>query len=429
MKTKTLYLFVLLTVSNAASAFTLGPLEITLTSGPNVNIAFTNQFRGLLNSISDVIQNNTIVKFIKYALNYGSTSEQIQLVPGKNNVITPPSGWSDSNTPPSTATLRRMYGMFNNQYYETLAALCQAVITKNYPNGKFEYVSGPRCYGRTTGQTSPIVDYWYDEGTLVCPTGYTQSGQTCNLTNSSVVKWPSDGKPTFIQGADGQIKLHPRDPDLPSASGAGGSFAGGGASGSWRVPATDDYSNPVQVDHTATPDGGMDVSRKLETVKPETGKPTVYEEIIHYNDQGAITNHYNNEYPNTTITDINGGGVTPTPPTTSPTIEFPTVTVSGNGGNISSFNRGNTPTASQSLTDFKNYLQNQPIIKPLREATFTPSGQTCPMQLSVTMSPFGYPMNVSTDIMCQVAETMRPIIQAVTTFGWSWLALTVILGA
>lgn len=428
MNAKPWIIVLFLAISFNASAFTLGPLEITLTSGPNVNISFTNQFRGLLNSISGVIQNNTVVKFIKYALNYGSTSENIQIVPGKNNAIIPPAGWTDANTPPSTTNQVTKYkSNYSATTYNTREEACQAIITNNssFPGYTFAGLQyGTVCILKdSTGY--PNTNF-YTSVVIACPDGYTVSGSSCSLTNAAIVKWPSDGKPTFYQGTDGQIKLHPRDPDLPSATGAGGSFAGGGASGSWRVPATDAYSNPVQVDHTVTPDGGMDISRKLETVKPETGKPTVYEEIDHFNDQGAITNHYNNEYPNTTITTINNSGGTPS---TTQTIQFPTITVSGNGGNVSSFNRGNTPTASQSLTDFKNYLRNHPIIKPLREATWSPSGQSCPMTLAVSMSPFGYPMNLSTDIMCQITEIMRPVISTVTTFAWSWLALTVILGA
>lgn len=53
---------------------------------------------------------------------------------------------------------------------------------------------------------------------LTCQSGYTLSGSTCNLTNASLVKYPSDGIPTYISDGAGHFIPDPRDPDIPSSS-------------------------------------------------------------------------------------------------------------------------------------------------------------------------------------------------------------------
>lgn len=309
--TKTLIFILTLAFTGSASAITfqqlpgntaapfnatrIGP-STTYTTPPEVKPVFTTTplaetaiqslaaFRGAFNPIN--IAGTVGQVIVVNAIQDGINSLRAQI--GVNNKNYPaPQGWTNSLTPPSTAVLSAKWSGAAGDVYDSPQSAC---ASRNV-NSIAVFVS------------STVYDCQYNGGSIAattlssaCPAGYTQSGSSCNLTSPTLVKWPSDGQPTYYQTPFG-FALHPNDPDTSNQPTFPTSRTG-----------TDQYGNPASEQITPNNIGGVDIVRREESVNPANGQPITHEIKITTNDFGVVTNVYETSY-NSTLSNVSSSSV------------------------------------------------------------------------------------------------------------------------
>ncbi|MDD2768065.1 MAG: hypothetical protein PHT19_04995, partial [Methylococcus sp.] len=107
--------------------------------------------------------------------------------------------------------------------------------------------------------------------------------------NGAKAQWPSDGKPTIRCGRSGCVAAD-RDPDT-------------GTHQETRT-GTDAHSNSVRETIKGTADGGADYVRDSESVDAK-GNPSVDRDIVHTDANGNVVSSTTNNFPNTTINNVN----------------------------------------------------------------------------------------------------------------------------
>ncbi len=168
------------------------------------------------------------------------------------NTIFPgyPAGWPDSEHPPTNSVAPT--NMYEGSYYcvgqayvfptADAAAACEAhgaQAAGSRVGCGWAAGAGGFQYGWTGGGSCVGGGTWVYGPQPVCPRGYTLSGSVCNLTDPSLVQWPSDGVPTYRPSSSGTtFEAHPRDPDAAPNAGADG----------FRLITLDPFGNPIQED-------------------------------------------------------------------------------------------------------------------------------------------------------------------------------------
>ena len=109
-------------------------------------------------------------------------------------------------------------------------------------------------------------------------------------------------------------------------------------------------------------------------------------------------------------------------------VQTPAVTVSGDGGQVAAFNK-TAPTIEASMGRIKDHFNSLPLISQLRAINPAPAGMQCPLNLDVSMSPFGHSWQLHTDVMCVLFEQMKPVLDGVTKFMFSVSAIMILFMA
>ncbi|MBS4052457.1 MAG: hypothetical protein KGZ69_14835 [Methylomonas sp.] len=208
---------------------------------------------------------------------------------GVNNTSFPaPDGWSNSMSPPTTAVLAQKWSGAAGNVYDSPQAAC---LSRN-ASAVAVFVSSSVYDCQVNGSSVAATSL-----SSSCPSGYTQSGGACNLTNPGLVKWPSDGQPTYYQTPAGTFALHPNDPDTASQPVFPNSRSG-----------TDQFGNPVNETMTPNAIGGVDIVRREESVNSQTGQPITHETKIITNDLGVVTNVFSTDF-NSTLNNVSSSSI------------------------------------------------------------------------------------------------------------------------
>lgn len=153
-----------------------------------------------------------------------STSNQLTVKLNPKDPLPTPAGWnapasgSIFPTPPSTTA-----GIYGPPYmtvkgsFSTQSAACAAFddATHKYTSGGYLNTTQMTCvmtYTPTGATTTPSGTI---NLTLGCPSGYTLSGSTCNLTTSANVKKPADNNCQITRSGNA-YSVDPQDPDCAS---------------------------------------------------------------------------------------------------------------------------------------------------------------------------------------------------------------------
>ena len=426
------FLVFLLTVGTASAVIIdqakFGPLVISKIGGQIVQATFTNAFRGsLLPIVGGALIINDIVKILR---NTDLAAKAYQLIPGKDNTPPIPQGWTDINTrPPTTGAQIEYYqntpeGIKTGFTIQSMASAYCAAYGQTFANinqnGHFSCSAAPSYY---------IVP----ATRLACPAGYSLSGSTCNLTDASLVKWPPDGIPTVVTDPGGTFKNHPSDPDVSTEPGIDSSTL--------SRSGTDSNNNPIQESYKATSDGGVDHERRLQT-KNAAGNDVVEYEKIHYDSYGRVTSQSTGSQPGT-LDNQNPSQPLPTaPPGSSPSnpvytqpgnvnvnVQIPQITVSGDGGIIPPFDRGDTPDTETITRRLSQKFHSKTIVTQLKNFAPQSSTPVCPLVISLSISPFGQSWNLQTDVMCRVWEAITPVLDITTKVAFTWAAVVILFMA
>lgn len=165
-----------------------------------------------------------------------STSGKLTVQLNPKNPLPTPEGWtapvppSTTPTPPSTASADGRW-TFDGQFFSDPESAAQAFVTAHYsqwtyqsysitniPNGRVVNAVVTCCGGGTSQNLTSIV---FED--LSCPSGYTKSGTSCNLTNPTIVPEPSNNNCQIIRTGNA-YSTNSNDPDcatnLPTMSGS-----------------------------------------------------------------------------------------------------------------------------------------------------------------------------------------------------------------
>lgn len=428
----------LLTVGTATAVIIdqakFGPLVISKIGGQIVQATFTNAFRGsLLPVVGGILLINDIVKIVR---NTDLAAKAYNLIPGKDNTPPIPQGWTDpGNIPPSTTNPTQGYrSNYSTTVYPTREQACQSIIANNPAYDGWTYAGlqyGYVCILKD--KTGYPNTNFYTSVSTTCPTGYTLNGSTCTLTNPSVVQWPADGTPTIVTDPGGTFKNHPSDPDVSTEPGIDSSTL--------SRSGTDSNNNPVQESYTATPDGGVDHERRLQT-KNAAGNDVVEYETIHYDSYGRVTSHATGSQPGTLDTQNPSQPLPTAPPGSGPSnpiytqpgnvnvnVNIPQITVSGDGGIIPQFDRGDTPDTETITRRLSAKFHSQTIVTQLKNFAPQSSTPVCPLVISLSISPFGQSWNLQTDVMCRVWDAITPVLDITTRVAFTWAAVVILFMA
>ena len=412
---------VFLFFATPSQAITLNPKNIgafmygLLGAGTNTPAAQSlSGFRSAFSpfSIGMTLGAYAILRATDYALN------KYNFLPGQNNPNVPvPAGWTDANTPPTTAYKSVLWRGPNNGIFENNpVGACQsmaAYLGYTYMSVNVSVppntVSGTCVMKTGSGSTyNNTIAYFQGE----CPLGYTAvgTGWTCTTPNPSPY-WPSDGSPTLIQDSNHAWINHPRDPDI--ASDISGS--------SYTRTGTDQWGNPIRETFRNNPNGGMTYVRDSQTTGSNAA-PSIYRDRLEFDSSGNLVDTSTGEFPNVYI-DANPEERTP-----------------GQEGNSSNPDAGGgttTPPPVETQGDCDKHPdaigcskygtpQNQ---SPLQEkditGTFNPTplqgSNSCPAPLSASF--LGVPLTISYDFICQFAIGIKSIVLVISTLIGMYIVL------
>lgn len=121
----------------------------------------------------------------------------------------------------------------------------------------------------------------------ICPIGYALSGANCNLSNSSIVPYPSDGKPAMTVKPDGTgFALDPRDPDNAPMSTVPTQITSTGVNN----------GAPFRTTISPQTGGGLDVTTELQTQNAD-GSTSVYKQTARTDATGKVIDSVAANYP------------------------------------------------------------------------------------------------------------------------------------
>lgn len=242
-------------------------------------------------------------------------------------LTTPIPGWSDSNTPPPiTAPLAgtstypakilyevSMWQALAGQKFDSISSACSAASAFSglaltpAADGSAKCCESGQCVllSKSTGCYTGDSLSGATCSTSNCPVGYTASSGQCVITDSSAVKWPSDGQPTYVPrvGDNGVYQWWPsdRDPDqgtypqanINSALQSGDVFS-------------DLDGNPVTQSFTPNSDGGYTFTQSIQHSPAGSGNTYTTTNNYTVNKQGNVTN-ISTVTHNGPITNVNTG--------------------------------------------------------------------------------------------------------------------------
>jgi len=225
--------------------------------------------------------------------------------------------WGGVNPPANDSLRYRSWVIFNAasgsahiEYFYTAAYQTPSQICAL---GGLGFGGGNICTGG-----SPIVEYGRagQDGSTVfsCADGYTKVGSSCNLTSPSLVKFPSDGVPTYVPKTDGSgFELHSRDPDKGQVN----------DTSEFTNPqnnySTDPFGNPASTSFVPQTGGGMKLDQRVQTTNNNQTTTTINNITI--NNAGQVTNIYTTTVPGSL--DLANPGSSPVT-SGSGSIQFPT---------------------------------------------------------------------------------------------------------
>lgn len=345
------------------------------------------------------------------------------LLPGHD--VTPPDvpGWSDPKTPPATTPA-------STSSYQTCNGAGQQCVTDPNPQASCDgswqlagayhgvYSTGTTC----TGYRNSDGAYMGVRSTVpldfTCPTGYQLSGSTCSLIpgQEQYVKWPADGKPTFMLDANGNWVPHPNDPDTLNAQGL--PFT---PPDQWHTQyphQQDQYSNPTQTHVEPQPNGGMKLQQKTQGVDPQTGTTATTTHETTFNSGGQVINYTYQYNGNTSISSSSGSNLQ------LPTDYAREATLQGTNTKLQSIldEIKKPPESPPGIPDHEEGPQSETIPFPTISESGPELGSGCPPDIS--FAAMGTVITVPVGPMCEGANYVGPLIVA---FAWL-LAAKIVAG-
>jgi len=232
----------------------------------------------------------------------------INMLTGKNATPPPVPGWSDPMTPPSTSPA-------STSTYRTCNGANQQCVTDPDPQASCDgswqlagayhgvFSTGTTC----TGYRNSDGAYMGVRSTVpldfACPTGYQLSGSTCYIIagQEGLVKWPSDGMPTFMLDANNNWIPHPNDPDTINPA-TGQPFTPPPSVGS--LYSHDEYNNPTETTVQPTADGGTKTTQHTQGVNQTTGTTDTTTHQTTTDAAGNVVNYTYQYNANTSLSQV-----------------------------------------------------------------------------------------------------------------------------
>lgn len=347
-------------------------------------------------------------------------------------------GWTNPNSPPSTVTpiTTNTYtiGSFTSSDLANVINQKAAEIrtAQGCPGVPAQYCPQDGAYSIIDSSAYVIHFNWPNASvfgtkqvnittSLSCPNGYTLSGASCVLSNSSAVQWPTDGVPTLQHNGSAYVP-HSRDPDN----------AGQPASSSpYTRTGTDQYQNPVKETLTPNVVGGTDYRRDTQGVNSQTGEPLVQRDTFSTDQTGQVLATASVQFPNSTISNVN---------TSTTTQSLVDVTALAKDATLN--------VTNTRLNEIKTALQPQTFSQPSQAATRTFQQSTDLVKAAFTAKlptvvfsdvvpdcpvfqahiPF-LDFDMVIDEFCTMDPLIRPILNIMSLFSFSLFGFFIILRA
>lgn len=412
-----------LTFSTSSHAVTINATKIgpvfTTTPVTEVALQALSGFRGAFTPLNLGLTVGTTL--VSYSLSDAINRYRFQS--GSSSTLPVPQGWSNADTPPLTVPIT--YSSTGGTGFSTREEACIASADTT-PYFNTPYLSTPTSCVKTANQSG--INYGYTAGTIyssspiwsACPTGYSNVSNTCVLSTSSTVKWPSDGQPTYYQPTPGaNWTAHPRDPDTATIT----------ASNTFTRTGTDTYGNPVSESISTNAQGGTDYVRQTQSQNATTGQPMVQRDTITTNQAGDITNTTSNVYNNSTINNVQPSEIATPETATSPSpvsqtstqnVTLPPVTVTGSSTALDDFPH-NAPDFTTTTNRFVTELKAKPVFASVaRFQTLLDSGSSCPLILDVEVPMLGH---LHTTVICDLFDQVAPVLTAASIAAYGIAAV------
>jgi hypothetical protein len=366
----------------------------------------------------------------------------VQWLPGGSAGNFPvPEGWTSSNGAPATVPSSVGYKVGGTTWYPDPQAACRGY----YPsppniltyacttNGGVSYSCGsaPGC---PSGSMAAVMK------STTCPSGYQNVSGTCNKNEGATygyAKWPADGLSTMVNGgtwsgggASGTWKDHVREPDADKVSPPTGTYTREGV---------DEYNNPTKETVQPKTDGGVDYKRWTQG-EDSVGAPVTVTHNVTTNNAGAVTNNTYQYFANQTISTVTATGGTPT--AAQPVdLQLPTdysrestlgeakdalVTIkdkiSEEPGAFPSL--GEAPSFGESLDAFWQSVSTAGIGGALSGITANTTAGECP-----TASFEALGSSFTFDLHCQVFPSIAEVLSVVMLCVWAWVGIGILFSA
>lgn len=305
------------------------------------------------------------------------------------------------------------------QLYSQNYWVCKYTVAP-YQNVWADAVS-PTCPG---GTGSFDASSNYSCNTNSCPSGYTLSGSSCNLSNSSLVKYPSDGISTYVSDGAGHFVLDPRDPDLPASN-----LSGIAGQSSVTQKSADGKQSSTTTQNT---DGSISHSTTNEYYDSTDASTHQFTQNFTINNAGAVTSYSTS---NPAVNVINGVS---TPSSTPLTVTFPSdyarvgeAQSAANSTNLkldtlhNDLTNTSTPATDPTPPPDSGYKDFGTTFNNLTGWTLPGHTSTCP---TPTFSvPWGSTYTISAH--CDLINAHWSVLQTAMTVVWTIAALFIVLGA